>query len=146
MQKQILDGKELGEDFDDPDLEKFFNFIECVALEDLSYDENGEYDTMVSDGEILRVVEEEIGWFKAELPKEVNREKVLRKRKLVEDNSGLDWHELHRSNELQTLRVNELQIYCRAHGLKVGGRKSDLMDRVTEHLKKKNKSFGYSSM
>ena len=56
-------------------------------------------------GEYRRVVEEEIGWFTAELPGEVNREKVLRKRKIVEDNSK------HGNHRLLSFFQKELILY-----------------------------------
>lgn len=36
--------------------------------------------------------------------------------------------------KLSTLTVDNLKIYCAAHGLAKSGKKADVIDRITRHL------------
>ena len=40
---------------------------------------------------------------------------------------------------LGKLKVDDLKLYLKANGLKVAGRKDDLLQRVTEHLRSEEK-------
>ena len=137
VQKQILDQRELGEDFDNADLEKFFNYVEAIALQDMFFKEEGNYDTEVSDDIILQAVEEEIKEFKKWLPEDVEKAKAAgRKRKIVDDDSGLDWECLYMNDELKSCKVDELKKYIRSKGEGISGKKIDLMFRVTNLIQK----------
>jgi hypothetical protein len=57
-----------------------------------------------------------------------------RKRKLVADDSGLDWEELYRTDALEDCKVPELKKYLRSVGEPVSGNKASLVLRITQHL------------
>ena len=38
--------------------------------------------------------------------------------------------------QLGKLKVDTLKEYCRAHGLKLAGKKDDLIERISEHVSK----------
>ena len=50
--------------------------------------------------------------------------------------AGLDWKDMARTGELNSLTLTQLKGYCTAHGLGVSGRKAALVDRITEHVHK----------
>lgn len=47
---------------------------------------------------------------------------------------AIDWHAEARSGSLPRRTVAELQLYLRRHGLRVTGKKDDLLQRVTTHM------------
>ena len=40
--------------------------------------------------------------------------------------------------QLGKLKVDQLKDYCRAHGLKLTGKKDDLIERISEHVSTSN--------
>lgn len=48
--------------------------------------------------------------------------------------AAIDWHAEARSGSLPRRTVAELQLYLRRHGLRVTGKKDDLLQRVTTHM------------
>eukprot|EP00980_Cylindrotheca_fusiformis_P030410 scaffold24788_cov117-Cylindrotheca_fusiformis.AAC.2 len=136
VDRQRLDEMELGEDFDNAALEKFFNYIEAIATEDPFFEEKGDYDTELDDAVVLEAAQTQIEKFKDLLPEDTEKPKAVgRKRKAVEDDSGLNWQEMYENDELDSCRVPELKKYLRSAGLLLSGNKKDILLRVKEHIK-----------
>jgi ATP-dependent DNA helicase 2 subunit 1 len=135
IDKQTLES-EFGVDFVNADLANFWLYLEHVALEE-PWEPKHNYDTVVTKEheEILRkYIGDEIDKVAALLPEDVMPEKVGRKRTFVEDDSGLDWHSLYDDRALGKLKVDDLKKYLRTHQLPLGGRKTDVLARVMEHI------------
>ena len=135
-----LEGKELGEDFENAALAEFFNYLESVALEVPQAGEDLIFDTRVDDDTILQVAGKQIEDFLSCLPEESSTltRTTARKRKLpVADESGLDWEQLYRTDALADCKVPDLKSYLRSVGEPLTGNKGALVIRVTQHLRKR---------
>ena len=148
-----------------PQLQKHYDALEALALEQIGDDEDDEkYDDnnfedeiMPNDEELMEVAKEEIDEFlklleefkdlgtmgssntttsrkrKAPAPKRAPKAK---KRKLDDsgDGDGFNWKQLAENDELKSLKVKDLKIYLNENGLKLSGKKADLIDRIRGHL------------
>jgi len=141
MARQQLRGMELGQDFENAALVEFFNYLESVALELPVSSETEEFDTRLDDETVLQAAKAQIDAFQALLPEELKPQKQgQRKRKQAakaEDDSGVDWEGLYRSDSLNDCKVPELKTYLRSVGEPVSGNKAALVVRVNKHLRKK---------
>jgi hypothetical protein len=134
--RQKMEGMELGEHFENAPLTEFFNYLESVALEMPVSGEEEEFDTRLDDEMVLEAARQQIDTFQRCLPEDVEKQKSsgARKRKLVADDSGLDWEELYRTDALEDCKVPELKKYLRSVGEPVSGNKASLVLRITQHL------------
>jgi len=73
---------------------------------------------------------------------DVNPEKVARKRKMVPDVSDVDWEAFFLEGRLSECKNKDLKSKLRSVGDKVGGRKQDLVDRLTKYLEAEIVSSG----
>jgi hypothetical protein len=71
------------------------------------------------------------------LPEDVEISKTAgaRKRKLVADDSGLDWEDLYRTDALADCKVPDLKKFLRSVGEPLSGNKGALALRVTHYLR-----------
>lgn len=139
MSRQTISSAEIGEDFENAALTEFYSYLKSVAF-DIPKEENN-YDTIVNKDAILTIAEEEINAFRSCLPIDIERpkESASRKRirKIVPDDSGIDWIELYRTSEIEACKVDQLKKYLRSAGLPTSGRKGELVDRVMKSLEEK---------
>jgi ATP-dependent DNA helicase 2 subunit 1 len=134
---QRLQGMTLGEDFTNAALDDFFNYLEAVALELPAPSEEAEYDTRPDDDTILGVVRDQIEAFRQHLPEDAvaKPKKAARKRKIVPDDTGLDWEELYRSDALDSCKVDQLKSFLRSKGGSTTGKKAVLVQAVAGCLR-----------
>lgn len=118
---------------------EFFNYLESVALELPASEEVEEFDTRLDESRVLGAAHAQIEQFKDCLPEDIGKKKsaAARKRKVVADDSGINWEELYRSDALEDCTLPDLKKYLRAVGEKLSGKKADIISRVTEHIKVK---------
>jgi hypothetical protein len=135
--RQRLEGWELGEDFANAALVEFFNYLESVALELPASEEEEEFDTRLDDETVLEAARDQIRRFQQCLPEDVDKPKTAtaRKRKLVADDSGLDWEHFYRTDALEDCKVPDLKKYLRSAGEPLSGNKAAIVLRVTQHLR-----------
>lgn len=139
----------LGKDFDNADLDVFWNYAERVALKDPIMP-NRQYDTYVDAEFMHQQFGEQIDTILNALPEEkkakTGRAAADRPKKRpapVPDETGIDWEDEFRNSIkedngfLKKRSKDELKAYCRAAGLRLGGNKPDLVARVEEHLKER---------
>ena len=140
MSRQGISSVEIGEDFENAALTEFYSYLKSVAF-DTAKEENN-YDTILDKDAILKIAGKEIEAFCSCLPIDIERPKYSnsrkRVRKTVPDDSGIDWIERYRMDELGTCKVDQLKKYLRSVGLPTSGRKDDLVERVTKSLEQKS--------
>lgn len=142
VSRQRLVGVELGEDFENAALTQFFNYLERVALElPVSEEEEAEeFDTCPDENDILRHAGKQIQAFRNLLPDEISSmsksSTTTRKRKkeLPVDESGLDWHDLNASGDLNKVKVPQLKEFLRSVGASLTGTKAVLVERVRKQI------------
>ena len=136
--RQTISSAEIGEDFENAALTEFYSYLKSVAF-DTAKEENN-YDTILNKDAILKVAGKEIEAFRSGLPVDIERPKATsrkRTKKLVPDDSGIDWIELYGTNEIGNCKVDQLKKFLRSVGLPTSGRKDDLVDRVMKSLGEK---------
>jgi len=135
--RQRLQGMTIGEDFTNAALDDFFNYLEAVALELPAASEPAEYDTRPDDDVILGVVRDQMEAFLQRLPEDVvaKPKRAVRKRKVVADDTGIDWEELYRSDNLSSCKVDQLKSFLRSRGESATGKKAVLVQAVEECLR-----------
>uniref|UniRef100_A0A7S1D336 SAP domain-containing protein n=1 Tax=Cyclophora tenuis TaxID=216820 RepID=A0A7S1D336_CYCTE len=65
------------------------------------------------------------------------RNRQQKKRKAaqpIEDDSGLDWLQLYKDDELSDCKVDQLKKYLRSVGARLSGRKEELILRVSQSI------------
>ena len=137
--KKLISQQTLSKELDIEDafenraVKKFINFLESVAL-GTPFQETEE-DWVDFEG-LKEIAKEEIKSFDCLLPEDIKAEKpkTERKRKIVADESGIDWNDLLLNDGIAECKIDELKSYLRSVGEKVGGKKVELVERVTSHL------------
>eukprot|EP00484_Ammonia_sp_Unknown_P026483 CAMPEP_0197030270 /NCGR_PEP_ID=MMETSP1384-20130603/9537_1 /TAXON_ID=29189 /ORGANISM="Ammonia sp." /LENGTH=685 /DNA_ID=CAMNT_0042459585 /DNA_START=33 /DNA_END=2090 /DNA_ORIENTATION=- len=73
---------------------------------------------------------------KAEDGNEGSKKRKAAKRKATDSTSSdtFDWKKLAENDELKSLKVKDLKIYLNENGLKLSGKKADLIERIKDHL------------
>ena len=138
MKNLKLENFVIGESFENPVLKSFWNYIESVALSTPLIDnDTDEDDTTWDVDEILSVCGNEIDAFKRILPEDEVMAKERKRKVHVKkaDETGINWFQEYEDNTFEDLTVDELKAYCRASGERVGGRKTDLIARVKDHIR-----------
>jgi hypothetical protein len=136
--RQRLEGMELGKAFENAALTEFFNYLESVALEVPLGEEEEDFDTRIDDATILDAARDQIEAVVKLLPEDVEVSKTTagaRKRKLVADDSGVDWEDLYRTDALADCKVPDLKKYLRSVGEPLSGNKGAIVLRVAHHLR-----------
>lgn len=136
IEKQTVDDDtQLGEDLENAALQRFFDYIEAIAMEDPFFEARTDFDTEVPDDAVLKAAGKQIEQFKVLLPDDVEKLKATgRKRKVMKDDSGINWIELYHEGELDSCKLPELKKYLRSVGEPLSGKKSDLILRVQTHI------------
>jgi hypothetical protein len=138
VQKQTLSNVEIGENFENATLAKFWDYVEHVALGECSPAEE-EYDTVVDKEGVLKVAGEQITALKESLPPDVvvKPETAGSKRKIEADDSGVDWELMFVEGRLSDCKNDQLKKKLRSvQGAKLTGNKGELVERVTEILER----------
>lgn len=135
------DHVELGEYMENAGLQKFFDYIEAIAMEDPFFEPRTDFDTEIPDEAVLKAAGDQIEKFKALLPEDVEKPKAAgRKRKVVEDDSGIDWIAFYQDDKLESCKTDQLKKYLRSVGELLSGKKNDLVLRVQQHIQKSQKT------
>lgn len=166
--KKIIDKLTVEEVYQpsNPQLQRHYDALEALALEQLNDDDNDEDDEkylnnledeiMPNDEEFMNLAKNEIEDFvktieeefsdlgvmgSAVAPKARKRKAAApkaskpKKRKIDTSNiDGLDWKDLAEKDELKSLKVKDLKVYLNQNGLKMSGKKADLIERIKGHL------------
>ena len=140
IKSQIIDDNDdFLHAFENPALAKFWNYIDSIAL-DVPYQQYCEEDdvTRMKVDDIIEAAGTYIDEFKALLPEdEVAVKPMKRKADLPPDDTGIDWFEEYKNDNLESFKINELKSYLRSFGGKISGRKADLIGRVKDNLKER---------
>jgi ATP-dependent DNA helicase 2 subunit 1 len=133
MIEHMLFDKEFELDYLKNDsLAHFWNYIESIALETTL--PAPEESLNVSDEEVREAAGKEIDAFYASLPDDIEKPKAVKKRKLVQDDSGCEWLDLYQTDSLSDCNIDDLKKYLRSVGEKLVGKKADLIDRVAQSI------------
>jgi non-homologous end joining protein Ku len=138
VQKQTLSNVEIGENFENAILAKFWDYVEHVALGECLPAEE-EYDTVVDKEGVLKVAGNQITALKESLPPDVvvKKETAGSKRKIEPDDSGVDWELMFVEGRLSECKVDQLKKKLRSvHGAALTGNKPEVVERVREILEK----------
>jgi len=121
------------EHFQNAALLKFWDYVEHVALDEpLGSDKK--YDTVVDKDKIMKKVGDQIQQFSLNLPEDVKPEKAAKKRKIVSDDSGIDWEDVFTKGTLAQCKNNDLKSKLRSLGEPISGNKSQVSSRrVFQH-------------
>jgi non-homologous end joining protein Ku len=136
VQKQTLSNVEIGENFENGILAKFWTYVEHVALGECLPAEE-EYDTVVDKEGVLKVAGEQITALKESLPPDVvvKKETAGSKRKIEPDDSEVDWELMFAEGRLSKCNMTQLKSKLRSvAGTTLTGNKHELVERVTEIL------------
>jgi ATP-dependent DNA helicase 2 subunit 1 len=158
IQHQMLDDVEIGVNFENKSLHKFWSYIESVAL-DFPVPAEETYEMDLNEIEIWKAAGPQIESFRDLLPLEESIKSevklssaVPQKRKkpeVPEDKSGIDWMHLFQTNCLPSSKVEDLKSFLKSRGSRCGGRKADLISRVSqiisEQINQENSSKIYNS-
>ena len=134
VRRQKLRNIEFGYSFENPALANFWDFVESVAL-GLPLPETEPDETRIDPDEIIEMAGVQIEALRLSLPNDdvEEKKKAGQKRKtaeLVPDDSGVDWVDFYKTDGLSVLTIDILKKYLRSVGCKLGGRKSELVERV----------------
>lgn len=148
VQKQTIPDAEIGENFENAALLRFWDYVEHVALEEAA-PAKGVYDTEPDPEQILAVVGDEVERFTSHLPEDIKLPKkstTSRKRAPPgPDNSGIDWETLYHEDRLHECKNDELKKKLKSLGAAVSGKKDDLVDRLRPFLEEDFRGVGGGS-
>jgi ATP-dependent DNA helicase 2 subunit 1 len=143
IRHQRLDDIEVGLNFENAAIHRFWNYIEAVALETTTPTKE-QFETELNEEEVMKVAGAQIEAFRDSLPEDVKVVKksraAPRKRKIAEaapDESGMDWAQLYSTDSLDSCKVDALKSYLRSIGARMGGRKEELVFRVSNSISEK---------
>ncbi len=135
VEKQTYDSVRIGQNFENADLTMFWDYVEHVALGLPMPAKRDEWDIIPDEAAISKLVEQEVEKVISLLPEDVKPEKKSkRKRELVEDDSGVDWEAAYHEGALEKCKLDDIKKKLRSLGLKVGGKKSELLERLMPFL------------
>lgn len=130
VRNQNLDGIEFGYSFENASLSRFWGYIESVAIGTPMKNEDDE--TMVDYESVKQVAGRQIESFRELLPDDEVAEDNRKRKFGVGDEC--DWLSLYKSDSLSCCTAPLLKTYLRDNGLKLSGKKADLVERVSQHL------------
>ena len=140
IRHQKLENVELGVNFENASIAKFWRYVEAVALE-TTIPSKEEHETELNESEVVNAAGAQIEAFRNSLPPDVKLERKAKERppkrkavELVEDESGLDWVHLYSSDSIADCKVDDLKSYLKSVGARTGGRKADLAIRVSQSI------------
>lgn len=145
-----------------PVLQKHYDALEAIALEEDINENDFVDEIMPNDEHLIQMAGDAIEEFNLLIPggyennvnvkaeekkiigvkRKLEGEQVGRKAHIIKkeesddvsNDSKFDWKKLCENDELNNLTINELKIYLSEHGLKLSGRKADLIARIKEHM------------
>jgi hypothetical protein len=133
--------------FENAEMLKFWNYVEQVALEEPSRTSDGtKYDTELDEDKILKESGVFIQQFQSLLPEDAVPEKEVRKRKLVPDDSGIDWEEEFKNGTIAKCKNDDLKKKLRSLGEILTGNKQQLISRLMPHLEREFASASNSEV
>jgi hypothetical protein len=132
VDKWTLKDVEIGVHYPNESLERFWDKMQEVALNERTSSENN---TAVAKEEILAKVGPCLDRFMELLPEDPVVVKGKKKRELVEDDSGIDWLDAYKEDRLGDFKVADLKKYLKSVGETVSGNKPVLIDRMIPYLK-----------
>ena len=133
---------------ENPQLQKHYSVLQAVALreEALDWDANKD-DQLNPPAPIEAVARGPVAALFAALPEPPQKAAAKRKaedggggggKKTASGNgearSDASWKDMVESGAIAKETVGVLKEFCKANGLKLGGKKQDLVDRITEHF------------
>lgn len=119
---------EIGEDFENPAVEKYWDYIEALALEE-GTKAGRSFDTELNESIIMKRAGGEIEQFCSLLPDNAAVEKKRKAKVLENDDTGIDWVSLWRNEGLSQCKVPQLKTFLGSRGEPKTGRK----DEVSRH-------------
>ncbi len=140
VRHQKIESIEFGTNFENASIAKFWRYVEAVALE-TTIPAKEQHETELNELEVLNAAGAQVEAFRDSLPQDVRMEKKAKERPLkrkiadvVEDESGVDWVRLYRSDSISNCKVDDLKSYLKSVGARTGGRKRDLVIRVSQSI------------
>lgn len=124
VEKQTINA-ELGEDFQNPAVENYWDYVESVALGE-GKKAGRKFDTEIDKDAVLKHAGAEIETFSALLPEDIIPEKKRKARAIEPDDTGIDWETVYAEGNLSKCRVPELKKKLGAHGEQKTGVKADV--------------------
>lgn len=142
LHQNINNSVEIGSSFANPALKSFWNLIESIALQQtLEEEESNDDDTKLDHDALMQVCGPYIRSFSEALPSDddFSGPKKRRSEEILDD-TGIDWiqeylGDIDGSCPMETLATSQLKSYLRKYGLRLSGRKADLLQRVKEHIR-----------
>lgn len=133
--------------FENAEMLKFWNYVEHVALDE-PYSPSSEtsYDTEMNGEKLMEESGLYIQRFQSLLPDDVVPEKETRKRKIVPDDSGIDWEEELKHGTIYKCKNDDLKKKLRSFGETLTGNKQQLISRLLPYLEKEFASSSTSSI
>jgi len=143
-----------------PALQRHYDALEALALEQGNNDNDDEREDMEfvdeikpADDQMIDAAKDEIDAFLQCLENKCGalevveatkttrkrkadqtKPKAAKKRKIDVSAPGLDWKQLAENDELKSLKVKDLKVYLNQNGLKMSGKKAELIERIKGHL------------
>jgi len=138
VEKLTLKNVVLGENFPNMHVKRYWELVEKKALGpypgDAGKEEDIFDDTKYDEAVIEKVAGKEIKALADLLPDDVEIMKEAKKRELLPDPTGHDWGSDLREGSLDEHKLEDLKHYLRSRGLRIGGKKAELVARVKNHL------------
>lgn len=114
----------------------FYNYMESIALGTALPQPESSLNP-ISEEEVRASAGEQIDAFAASLPEDIVVQKEAKKRKREPDESGVDWLDLYRTNEIASVTMPLLKSYLRSTGERLSGTKGELVERVSASIGKR---------
>ena len=124
VERQQLNA-EIGEDFENPAVEKYWDYIEALALEE-GKKAGRTFDTELDESIVLKRAGSEIERFSFLLPDDVALEKKRKAKVLENDNTGIDWVALWHDDGLSQCKVPQLKTFLGSRGEPKTGKKDEV--------------------
>lgn len=127
-----------------PLLKHFFGFLESLSLGKPLPEKEDE--AKMDEQQMLDSAGEQIQTFAASLPEDEQTSKKGTKRKApsaaskpepIKEKISDEWIEMYKNNEIADLKNEKLKAFLKAQGERLGGKKSDLVDRIHRCIEKK---------
>jgi non-homologous end joining protein Ku len=145
--QKLTFGAVIGQDFENVNLERVFQLVEAVAMNESKNDIRSVYDAATDEEEAM--LRDEIAVMKDHIkvtekiaegetaaknnkPKAGARPKP--KKILPLDESGIDWEELYMNDDIGSCKVKDLNQYLKSVGEPTSGNKGPKVTRVKNHI------------
>ena len=148
IKKLTLLDRQLGVDFVNAYLTEFYKDLERTAL-GIEGSISNDYDTILTEERKQATLDEvgkDVEVFESLLPEDTPLTTAGKRKSTTStanpgaDDTGIDWNEDYDEGRIEGATIPQLKKYCEAHGLKKGGKKAELVERVTDHIIEQRKS------